>query len=280
MIERTRGRFVQTRTAPPSLLVLLATSALIAIAAGCTATSPRSAAPESREAPAYTGYVTSGYGTIVRDGSGRCVRSGSWQPENAIRECEPEMFARADAAKAKAEAERKAREEAEAARRAKAEADRKAREAAEAAAQKEAKAAAAAARKREPVWRTVGGDAYFPLNEAELNERAKRMLDRLAQRAQDANQVKITVVGHADSTGNPNSNMVLSQRRADAVRTYLEQQGVPGRAIAVDARGENDPVLDCSNRPKAARGECLQVNRRSEIVLSVLEPRGASARAR
>lgn len=286
MSERTQGQCAKTRAAAPSLSVPIAAYLLAAIASGCAATSPRPPSPESAQAP--PGYVMSGYGTIVRDGYGRCVKSGSWKPENAIRECEPEMFARADAERAKAEAARKAAAEAEAAQRAQAEADRRAREEqAEAARRARAEAerrareaAAAAAREREPVWRTVGGDAFFPVNKAELNERSKRMLDKLAGRARSANQAKITIVGHADSTGSSKSNLQLSQRRADAVRAYLEAQGVPARAMAVSARGENDPVLDCRNRAKAARGECLQVNRRSEIVLRVLEPRGASAGAR
>lgn len=267
MSARMRGRFAKDPgAAVPGWLALLCVAALAAAASACTTTSAPAAGAEPAEAAAPPGYVMSGYGTIVRDGYGRCVKSGSWQPESAIRECEPEMFARADAEKAKAEAERRAREEEEA-RRAQADAERKAREAA---------AAAAAAKAKEPVWRTVGGDAFFATNEAELNERAKRMLDTMVQRANAAQQAKISIVGHADATGNPQYNMQLSKRRAEAVRTYLEAQGVPGDAIAMDARGQGDPVLDCRNRPKAERAECLQVNRRTQVMLSVLEPRGGA----
>src|SRR5690606_34341244 len=259
------------RAAARHPLVRFSAYTLMVLAAACAATPP----PSASKPAAPTGYVVSSDGKIMRDNAGRCVRSSGWQPDHAIRACEPEMFARLDAEKAKAEAERKAREEAEA-RRAQEEAERQARERAEAArrAQAQAAAAAAAAKAREPVWRTVGGDAYFATDEAELNARAKRMLETLAQRARTAEQSKISVVGHADYRGDPKYNMALSKRRAEAVRTYLEAQGVPGDAIAVDARGASDPVLDCSDRPKNVRAQCLQVNRRSEVVLSVLEPRG------
>lgn len=239
--------------------------ALMLAATGCASTAERSASSATPGASQSHGYVVSS-GNFVRDGSGKCVRTGHWRPEDANRTCEPEMFAKLDAEKARLETERKAKEAAE--QRALAEAEEAGRRAK---AEAEA-AAAAAARQAEPTWRFVGADAYFETDQAQLDQRSRQVLNSLVERAREAEQVRVTIVGHADSTGDAQHNMKLSQERAEAVRAYLVEQGLPGQAIALEARGENDPVIECERRAGAERAQCLQVNRRSEIVLSVLEP--------
>jgi outer membrane protein OmpA-like peptidoglycan-associated protein len=75
----------------------------------------------------------------------------------------------------------------------------------------------------------------------------------------------IEVMGYADSTGNPAMNTKLSGDRAQAVVTYLMQQGgVPVRHIvAPGAMGEYGPAA--SNETKAGRAE----NRRVEVKVLV-----------
>lgn len=76
----------------------------------------------------------------------------------------------------------------------------------------------------------------------------------------------IEVEGHTDSVGSHEYNERLSQGRAQSVRSYLEQAGLPaGRFTRVTGLGETRPVAD--NTTAAGR----QMNRRVEIVIAGLD---------
>ncbi len=52
----------------------------------------------------------------------------------------------------------------------------------------------------------------------------------------------IEIDGHTDNTGDPAANLALSQQRADAVRAYLVQQGVPQASLASKGYGDTKPI--------------------------------------
>ncbi len=80
----------------------------------------------------------------------------------------------------------------------------------------------------------------------------------------------IVVVGHADKIGKLDYNQKLSEQRAEAVRIYLANHGVPANRIQASGRGELDPVS--GDACKSARGKtlivCLQPDRRVEVSVS------------
>ena len=73
------------------------------------------------------------------------------------------------------------------------------------------------------------------------------------------NQTLINVYGHTDSTGSDQYNQALSQRRANAVSSYLATQGVSQQRMIAQGFGESRPVAD--NGTEAGRAQ----NRRVEI---------------
>ncbi len=73
-------------------------------------------------------------------------------------------------------------------------------------------------------------------------------------------QIIVEVRGHTDSVGKYESNMRLSQRRAESIRSYLIKKGVESHRVRAVGFGPNSPVAD--NRTAAGRGK----NRRIEIV--------------
>jgi outer membrane protein OmpA-like peptidoglycan-associated protein len=87
------------------------------------------------------------------------------------------------------------------------------------------------------------------------------VLDGVAQTISQEPSVNAQVVGHTDSTGNPEHNMALSQRRAQSVEAYLADRGIARARLAADGRGQTQPVA--SNATEEGRTQ----NRRVEIYL-------------
>ena len=73
-----------------------------------------------------------------------------------------------------------------------------------------------------------------------------------------------TVVGYTDSTASEEYNQALSERRADAVKAVMVEEGVNPEAIETSGRGESDPVADNDT------AEGRQENRRIEAVVTGL----------
>src|SRR5579863_5703542 len=72
----------------------------------------------------------------------------------------------------------------------------------------------------------------------------------------------LQIEGHTDSVGTDEFNQQLSERRADSVRDFLAEQGVPGSAITARGFGKTQPVA--SNDTAEGR----QRNRRVELVVN------------
>ena len=116
--------------------------------------------------------------------------------------------------------------------------------------------------KAEPVVKktVVLPGVNFGFDRADLAAAAKEVLDRevVAELSANPNQ-KVRVEGHTDAVGNDAYNQSLSQRRADAVKAYLESKGIAGSRIDSTGLGESKPVAD--NETEEGRAE----NRRVEI---------------
>lgn len=106
--------------------------------------------------------------------------------------------------------------------------------------------------------------AYFEFNSDKLTDAAKKQLDAWIEKAPVAMPILIT--GHADRIGSRRYNLLLSIRRAEAVRKYLVGKGKDSRDISLTAKGELAPVKTCQNiRPAAALKACLGPNRRVSV---------------
>ena len=76
---------------------------------------------------------------------------------------------------------------------------------------------------------------------------------------------QLMVSGHADSTGNAQSNELLSSNRALAVSNYLQQQGINGQRLS--SRGFGSAVPIASNNTAQGR----QANRRVELDIVAIQ---------
>jgi OOP family OmpA-OmpF porin len=99
----------------------------------------------------------------------------------------------------------------------------------------------------------------FATDSAEIDPASAVVLDVVADQLRSRPGLRIGVEGHTDSVGSEAYNQSLSQRRADAVRSYLVRKGVPAERLTARGLGESSPVA--SN--DTAEGRAL--NRRVEL---------------
>ena len=94
---------------------------------------------------------------------------------------------------------------------------------------------------------------YFPVNKYTLTANDKKALDGVAAKALGLKGYVIEVAGFADSTGDADKNLTLSQRRADAVVQYLVvTHNIPPRRI-VTPIGYGDTRSGAESTPEAQR---------------------------
>jgi len=106
----------------------------------------------------------------------------------------------------------------------------------------------------------------FAVNQATLDKDAMAKLDEIASRATANQRFIIEVQGFTDKTGSPETNTLLSQRRAEAVTRYLlNNHKIALRNIDTMGSGYALPVGDDATR------DGRKLNRRVEIRLFVPE---------
>jgi outer membrane protein OmpA-like peptidoglycan-associated protein len=108
---------------------------------------------------------------------------------------------------------------------------------------------------------TLSGSVLFRSDESTLMPGARERLDQVADALLTSSNRNVLVEGFTDSQGTGQYNLDLSQRRADAVRSYLVQRGYDPARIQGHGIGEERPVAD------NATAEGRANNRRVEIVL-------------
>ena len=104
--------------------------------------------------------------------------------------------------------------------------------------------------------------AKFPVNKYELSDEAKQALNAFAERLKSENRnVYLEIQGHTDARGSQDYNMKLGSERAEAVRRYLNKQGVALNRMSTISYGASEPVE--SNKTKEGRSK----NRRVVVIV-------------
>lgn len=105
------------------------------------------------------------------------------------------------------------------------------------------------------------GDVLFATGQSTLSPGAEANLGKLFDFMVNNPESRLAIEGHTDSVGSAQSNLVLSQNRALAVSTYLQNRGISNKRLTVQGMGENMPVA--ANGSAAGR----QLNRRVEVTI-------------
>ena len=110
--------------------------------------------------------------------------------------------------------------------------------------------------------RIVVRDIYFDLNKYDIKPESYPALDRVLTMLQEHPTMEVTIVGHTDSRGSNEDNLVLSEKRAEAVMNYYVDKGVKKYRMSYKGYGEEKPVVQGDNE------NAWSQNRRVEFVLN------------
>ena len=84
---------------------------------------------------------------------------------------------------------------------------------------------------------------YFGLDKYDIQSEFAQMLDAHATFLRNNPSYKVTVEGHADERGTPEYNIALGERRASAVKMYLQGKGVSADQISIVSYGKEKPAV-------------------------------------
>jgi outer membrane protein OmpA-like peptidoglycan-associated protein len=82
----------------------------------------------------------------------------------------------------------------------------------------------------------------FATGKATLTSTAKSNLDKLVPVFKEYADTNIQLYGYTDSTGSPEFNLTLSQKRAEAVKNYLASNGLASSRFKITGLGIADPI--------------------------------------
>jgi outer membrane protein OmpA-like peptidoglycan-associated protein len=105
------------------------------------------------------------------------------------------------------------------------------------------------------------GDVLFASGQAELVEGGRSSLEEVVDLLQTEPDKKIRVEGHTDSSGETEANLLLSEKRAQAVRESLISLGVDAERVTAMGMGEDFPIASNDTEEGRAR------NRRVDVIL-------------
>jgi outer membrane protein OmpA-like peptidoglycan-associated protein len=109
---------------------------------------------------------------------------------------------------------------------------------------------------------TLPSGLLFKSGKAILSAAARPRLDEVAQALQKIPDRRLIIEGHTDSSGDEDTNIDLSEKRAKAVKDYLVMRGVPEARLTIVGAGPSRPIADNATRDGRA------MNRRVEIVVA------------
>lgn len=123
---------------------------------------------------------------------------------------------------------------------------------------------------------TLEASALFDFDRSEIKPAGRQELDRLVGEINGLSYDAISVVGHTDRIGTREYNLALSERRANAVRSYLVTAGLPAARITARGVNSDEPVTrpdQCRNTGSAAAQiACLAPDRRVVVIVVGTRP--------
>ena len=199
-------------------------------------------------------YAIDQRNVVVKSGADLCWRTGSWTPGAATEAKAGELPIACECDKDVVGADKCA--------------PASARAASTPAATTPVTAAVPAAPKKCDFSVTLSADDAFAFNKATLSKSAKATLDNTVLAKLDTCATVNTVIinGHTDRLGSQSYNQKLSEKRADAVQSYLASKGLKAENMDTMGSGKTQPIKSCDDKlGRKKLIECLAPNRRVTV---------------
>lgn len=112
---------------------------------------------------------------------------------------------------------------------------------------------------------------YYDYDGTGIDALGKRDLNEITYFLEDNPRISVSVESHTDSRGGGEYNLELSQKRSEAVRSYLIRRGIARERLIAKGMGESQLVNGCSDGKKCP--EALHaLNRRTELKAVDIQP--------
>ena len=112
-------------------------------------------------------------------------------------------------------------------------------------------------------------DVHFNFNEATLTPEATEILQKNIKTMKENPGVKVEIEGNTCAHGSEKYNMALSERRANAVKEYLEKEGISQDRLTTIAYGKTRLEMPEIPTPKNKESTEAKTNRRVHFVIVV-----------
>ncbi len=104
-------------------------------------------------------------------------------------------------------------------------------------------------------------DILYATNSSVLSSKSKFILKGFARFLQENPSIKVSIQGHTDDVGDDRENMILSEERAQGVKSYLLSLGIEKNRLTAKGFGETKPKVENSSEANRAK------NRRTDFVI-------------
>lgn len=106
----------------------------------------------------------------------------------------------------------------------------------------------------------VSRDIHFDIGKATIKEKSFVEISRIASFMKEHPEIRFSIEGHTDSQGDANANLILSRKRAKAIKESLVKFGISASRLETKGMGETTPVA--TNATVEGRAK----NRRVEFI--------------
>jgi OmpA-OmpF porin, OOP family len=92
---------------------------------------------------------------------------------------------------------------------------------------------------------TVSTNAItFAANSDKLTPESSDIIQQFVDALKESNALKLKIIGHTDGDGDDAANLILSKKRANAVKAKMIESGIEANRLQTDGKGEKEPVAD------------------------------------
>ena len=103
------------------------------------------------------------------------------------------------------------------------------------------------------------GPVYFEPNKTNITPAAAKELDRDGMILKENPDIKVEIAGHTDTSGSEKANQVISEKRAQSVKKYLEDKfNIPENRMVVKGYGGTKPIADNSTLEGRAKNRRVE----------------------